>query len=95
MRENGPSNHAELGFDELDVVAGGAAKANAVELDGRVVEALPNATFQVQLDDGRTVTCHISGKLRVNFIRVRPGDRVRVEMNPSDSSRGRIIWRSR
>ena len=95
MREDEFSNHAELGLDELDAVAGGAAGANAVELEGRVVEALPNSMFQVQLDDGKTVMCHISGKLRMRYIRIAVGNRVGVEMNPSDPSRGRIIWRNK
>ena len=93
MRENELSSHVELGLDELDAVAGGAAKAGVVELEGQIVEALPNSMFQVQLDDGKSVTCHISGQLRRNCIRIIPGERVKVEVNPSDPSRGRIIWR--
>jgi translation initiation factor IF-1 len=89
------SNNAELGIDELDVVAGGAGGANGAELDGSVVGHLPNGIFQVQLDDGTTATCHLSGKLRVNLIRVVPGDRVRVRMAPGNPSQGRIVWRSR
>ena len=92
MSENEYSNHAELGFDELDAVAGGAAGAGSAEVDGQVVEALRNAMFQVQLDNGNNVRCHISGKLRMNFIRIRPGDRVRVETYPSDPSKARIVW---
>ena len=94
MSENESSNRAELGLDELDVVAGGAAKVGAVELDGQVVEALPNSMFRVQLDDGKTVTCHLAGRLRMNYIRVVVGNRVKVEVNPSDPSRGRIVWRN-
>ena len=93
MREEGFSSHVELGLDELDVVAGGAGGADAVEIDGQVVEALPNAMFRVQLDDGGTATCRLSGKLRMNFIRILPGDRVRVQTDPNDPSRGRIVWR--
>ena len=85
----------ELSLDELDTVAGGAGGANYVELEGRILEALPNAMFQVQLDDGNTVMCHISGKLRQNFIRIRPGDRVCVQAYPNDPSKGRIVWRCR
>ena len=95
MHDNEFSNNAELDVDELDVVAGGAASADAVEFEGQVVEALPNSTFQVRLDDGTTATCHLSGKLRVNFIRVVPGNRVRVQMAPGNPSRGRIVWRSK
>ena len=93
MRENESSNHTELGFDELDVVAGGATKAGAVELDGQVVEALPNSMFQVQLDDGKTVMCHLSGQLRMHYTRIVVGARVKVEINSSDPSQDRIILR--
>ena len=89
------SNNAELGIDELDVVAGGAAGADAVELEGSVIEALPYAMFQVQLDDGTTAMCNLSGQLRMNYIRVVAGDRVRVKMDSGDPSRGRIVWRSK
>ena len=89
------SNNAELGIDELDVVAGGAGGANGAELDGSVVEQLPNAMFQVQLDDGTTAMCNLSGQLRMNYIRVLRGDRVRVKMDSGDPSRGRIVWRSK
>jgi translation initiation factor IF-1 len=89
------SNNAELGIDELDVVAGGAGGANGAELDGSVVGHLPNGIFQVQLDDGTTAMCNLSGQLRMNYIRVLPGDRVRVEMDSGDPSRGRIVWRSK
>ena len=89
------SNNAELGIDELDVVAGGAGGANGAELDGQITDALPNAMFQVQLDNGSSVTCNLSGQLRMNYIRVLPGDRVRVKMDSGDPSRGRIIWRSK
>ena len=89
------SNNAELGIDELDVVAGGAGGANGAELDGQITDALPNAMFQVQLDNGSSVTCNLSGQLRMNYIRVLPGDRVRVKMDSGDPSRGRIVWRSK
>ena len=87
------SNNAELGIDELDVVAGGAGGANGAELDGQITDALPNAMFQVQLDNGSSVTCNLSGQLRMNYIRVLPGDRGRVKMESGDPSRGRIVWR--
>ena len=87
------SNNAELGIDELDVVAGGAGGANGAELDGQITDALPNAMFQVQLDNGSSVKCNLSGQLRMNYIRVLPGDRVRVKMDSGDPSRGRIVWR--
>ena len=74
-------------------MAGGAGGANGAELDGQITDALPNAMFQVQLDNGSSVTCNLSGQLRMNYIRVLPGDRVRVKMDSGDPSRGRIVWR--
>jgi translation initiation factor IF-1 len=62
-------------------------------LEGRVLEALPNAMFRVELDNGHKVLAHISGKMRMNFIRILPGDRVTVEMSPYDLERGRITYR--
>ena len=91
MRENELSNNAELDLDDLDVVAGGAGGADAAELDGQVTDALPNAMFQVQLGNGNSVTCHVSGQLRMKYVRIQPGDRVRVQTNPGDPSRGRIV----
>ncbi|HLI51982.1 MAG TPA: translation initiation factor IF-1 [Thermomicrobiaceae bacterium] len=64
-------------------------------VDGRVVEALPNTMFTVELDNGHTVLGHLSGKMRKNFIRVLPGDRVTVELSPYDLTRGRITYRPR
>lgn len=93
MSENELSSNVELDLDELDAVAGGAGVGDAVEIDGQVVEVLPNAMFQVQLDNGSSALCHISGKLRRSFIRILVGDRVRVQTNPGDSSRGRVVWR--
>ena len=95
MSENELSNNAELNLDDLDVVAGGAGGADTAEFDGQVTAALPNAMFQVQLDNGSSVTCHVSGQLRTNYIRIQPGDRVRVQTNPGDPSRGRIVYRYR
>ena len=69
------------------------SKADVIELEGTVVEALPNATFQVELANGHKVLAHISGKLRMNFIKILPGDKVTLEMSPYDLSRGRITWR--
>jgi len=68
-------------------------KSEAIELEGKVLEALPNAMFQVELANGHTVLAHISGKLRLNFIRIYPGDRVLVELSPYDLTRGRITYR--
>lgn len=71
------------------------SKDDVIELEGKVVEALPNAMFQVELPNGHTILAHISGKLRMNYIRILPGDRVTVEMSPYDLTRGRITWRSK
>lgn len=71
------------------------AKDDVLELEGTVVEALPNATFQVELENGHVILAHIAGKLRMNFIRILPGDKVTVEMSPYDLTKGRITWRSK
>ena len=65
------------------------------EVEGTVVEAMPNTTFQVDIGNGHTILAHISGKLRMNFIRILPGDKVTVEMSPYDLTRGRITWRTK
>jgi translation initiation factor IF-1 len=70
-------------------------KKDVIEVEGRVLEPLPNAMFRVELDNGHEVLAHISGKLRMNFIRILPGDRVRVELSPYDLTRGRITYRLR
>ena len=69
------------------------AKDDVIEVEGTVVEALPNATFQVELANGHRLLAHISGKLRMNFIRILPGDKVTVEMSPYDLTKGRISFR--
>ena len=66
-----------------------------MEVEGVVVESLPNTTFQVDIGNGHMILAHISGKLRMNFIRILPGDKVTVEMSPYDLTRGRITWRSK
>ena len=71
------------------------AKDDVIELEGTVVEALPNAMFQVELPNGHTILAHISGKLRMNFIRILPGDKVTLELSPYDLTRGRITWRGK
>jgi translation initiation factor IF-1 len=71
------------------------SKDDVIEVDGRVVEKLPNATFLVKLENGHTILAHISGKLRMNFIRIIPGDKVLVEMSPYDLTKGRIVWRDK
>ena len=69
------------------------AKRDAIEVEGTVIEPLPNTMFAVELENGHRVLAHISGKLRMNFIRILPGDRVRVELSPYDLTRGRITYR--
>lgn len=71
------------------------SKADVIEVEGKVLEALPNAQFQVELQNGHKVLAHISGKLRMNFIRILPGDKVTVEISPYDLTKGRITWRSK
>ena len=71
------------------------SKDDVIEMEGIVVEALPNTLFQVDIGNGHTILAHISGKLRMNFIRILPGDKVTVQMSPYDLTRGRITWRSK
>ncbi|MBR4723440.1 MAG: translation initiation factor IF-1 [Clostridia bacterium] len=71
------------------------AKEDVLELEGTVVETLPNAMFKVELENGHQILAHISGKLRMNFIKILPGDRATIEMSPYDLTRGRITWRSK
>lgn len=71
------------------------AKEDVIEVEGRVIEALPNAMFHVELENGHKFLAHISGKLRMHNIRILPGDRVTVELSPYDLTRGRITWRKR
>ncbi|HBT20947.1 MAG TPA: translation initiation factor IF-1 [Peptococcaceae bacterium] len=68
-------------------------KDDVIEVQGTVIEPLPNAMFRVELDNGHKVLAHVSGKIRMNFIRILPGDRVTVELSPYDLSRGRIVYR--
>ena len=69
------------------------AKEDVIEVEGTVVEALPNTNFKVELENGHQILAHISGKLRMNYIKILPGDKVKVEMTPYDLSRGRITFR--
>lgn len=71
------------------------AKEDLIEVDGTIKEALPNAKFRVELENGHVVMAHISGKIRMNFIRILPGDKVKVELSPYDLSMGRITYRSK
>jgi len=70
-------------------------KSDCLETEGTVTEVLPNATFKVMLQNGHIITCYISGKLRMNFIKILAGDQVKVEMSPYDLTKGRITWRSK
>ena len=70
-------------------------KADEIEMEGTVLEKLPNAMFKVELENGHVVLAHISGKLRMNFIRILPGDKVKIELSPYDLNKGRIIWRDK
>lgn len=71
------------------------AKADVIEVEGTVMEALPNAMFRVQLENNHVVLAHISGKMRMNFIRILPGDKVTIELSPYDLTRGRITYRKK
>ena len=71
------------------------SKSDMIELEGTVVEAMPNAMFKVQIQGDHLILAHISGKLRMNYIRILPGDKVTVEMSPYDLTKGRITWRSK
>lgn len=69
------------------------SKEDVIELEGKVYDALPNATFKVELENGHKIVAHVSGKIRMNYIRILPGDRVTVELSPYDLTKGRIVYR--
>ena len=69
------------------------SRADSIEVEGTVIEKLPNAMFRVELENGHPITAHISGKMRMHYIKILPGDKVRVEMSPYDLSKGRIVFR--
>ncbi len=71
------------------------AKEDSIEMDGTVVDTLPNTTFRVELENGHVVTAHISGRMRKHYIRILTGDKVKVELTPYDLSKGRIVYRNR
>jgi translation initiation factor IF-1 len=71
------------------------AKEDAIQVEGKVIETLPNAMFRVELDNGHKVLAHISGKMRMHYIRILPGDRVTVELSPYDLTRGRVVFRAK
>jgi translation initiation factor IF-1 len=70
------------------------AKEEGIEVEGTVIEPLPNAMFRVELDNGHRVLAHVAGKMRMHFVRILPGDRVKLELSPYDLTRGRIVYRS-
>ena len=71
------------------------AKEDVIEVEGTVIEALPNTNFKVELENGYVVLAHISGRLRMNYIKILPGDKVKVELSPYDLTKGRITWRAK
>lgn len=71
------------------------SKTDVIQLEGKVIEKLPNAMFEVELENGHRILAHISGKLRMNYIRILPGDKVTVELSPYDLNKGRITWRNK
>ena len=71
------------------------SKEDVIEVEGTVVETLPNTNFKVELENGQQILAHISGKLRMNYIKILPGDKVKVELSPYDLTRGRITWRAK
>jgi translation initiation factor IF-1 len=71
------------------------AKEEAIEVEGRVIEPLPNAMFRVELENGHRVLAHISGKMRMHFIKILPGDKVTIQLSPYDLTRGRIVYRTK
>lgn len=79
----------------LSCIGGCLVKKDVIEVEGKVTEPLPNAMFRVELDNGHEVLAHISGKLRMHYIRISPGDKVRIELSPYDLTRGRITYRLR
>ena len=84
-----------LQFAPRKAVWGAMSKEDAIQMEGEVVETLPNTTFRVKLENGHVVTAHISGRMRKNYIRLTVGDRVRIEMSPYDLAKGRIVFRHR
>lgn len=76
-------------------IGGKMSKSDVIEIEGTVLEKLPNAMFKVELENGHIVLAHISGKLRMNYIRILPGDKVSLELSPYDLSKGRIVWRDK
>ena len=81
------------GADNIDIEESLMPKEDSIEVEGTVLESLPNAMFRVELENGHKVLAHVSGKMRMNFIKILPGDKVKMELSPYDLTRGRIIYR--
>ena len=92
ITDDGPEIPERKGLREQGTLM---AKEEAIEVEGRVIEPLPNAMFRVELDNGHRVLAHISGKMRMHFIKILPGDKVTVELSPYDLTRGRIVYRTK
>ena len=90
-------SNAQAVFCAVWHVVGGnnLSKEDVIEVEGKVIETLPNTTFRVELENGHQVLAHISGKLRMNYIKILPGDKVKLELSPYDLSKGRITWRAK
>ena len=84
-----------LPLNDIEAAKAELAKEDVIEVEGTVVEALPNTNFKVELENGHQILAHISGKLRMNYIKILPGDKVKVELSPYDLTRGRITWRKK
>ena len=84
-----------LPLNDIEAAKAELAKEDVIEVEGTVVEALPNTNFKVELENGHQILAHISGKLRMNYIKILPGDKVKVELSPYDLTRGRITWRAK
>jgi translation initiation factor IF-1 len=93
LQSSSPRRAPARAHDTEEIVQGMAKKDGAIEVEGRVVEPLPNAMFRVELQNGHRVLAHISGKMRQHYIRILPEDRVVVELSPYDLTRGRIVYR--
>ena len=97
MQENNKKLMHKQFFVLFGISVGGnnLSKEDVIEVEGKVIETLPNTTFRVELENGHQVLAHISGKLRMNYIKILPGDKVKLELSPYDLTKGRITWRAK
>ena len=95
MRKRITNKSGKTGTCKVSTLGRNLAKDDVIEIEGIVTDALPNAMFNVDIGNGHTILAHISGKLRMNFIKILPGDKVTVQMSPYDLTHGRITWRSK